>query len=216
MLSCQNQGPISQRYQDERRERFRPRSYFPPACVLQGPHRRRRAFAGRVRSSLPGSFLSTRVSVKLGLGPCGLILVSVFASRDRDGNHGAQQAPGAGAQHLGAGAEHHGRGEERRHWPGQRPVEQVVARAAGGLPPSQPLGAGGRAPLLSLWDVVEGGALAGCPQRISQASSCPRPLPMASSASRPSRYASPPETRLLSRGHRDTAGPQGRGIRPLE
>ena len=48
------------------------------------------------------------MSVKLDLGPPGLIPVSVFASRDRDGDHGAQQTSRAGRQHLCAGAEHHG------------------------------------------------------------------------------------------------------------
>lgn len=67
--------------------------------------------------------------------PPGLIPVSVFASRDRDGDHGAQQAPGAGGRHLHAGAEHHRRGEERGHGLGVCAVEQVAAQGPALLRP---------------------------------------------------------------------------------
>lgn len=100
------------------------------------------------------------MSVNLHLNSCpDSSHLCVFASRDRDGDHGTQQASRAGGRRVRAGAEHHGRGEERcRHVLGERAVEQVAtwgpspAVGAGvlqeGLPPASPwVGL-----LLSPWD----------------------------------------------------------------
>lgn len=156
----------------------------------------------------------------------GLIPVSVLASRDRDGDHGAQQAPRVGGQHLHAGAEHHRWGEERRHGLGECAVEQVGGPAwqvgytradAGEGCPQASLAS---EVLLSLWDeemgsAVRVGALAGVPPKDN-----PGPLPttqMVSSASQPSHLASclsfyftpwsPRESALLQR-HGDGADTQ--------
>lgn len=122
-------------------------------------------------------------------------------SRDRDGDHGAQQAPRAGGWHLGAGAEHHGRGEERRHRPGECPVEQVAV--------GQPSGGGGCCLLSGLgW---RRRCLGWAPTEDH-----PGPLP-ATQRSHPAAPApGPPEARLLSRDLGDSAGPPCCGAHPLE
>lgn len=128
----------------------------------------------------------------------GLIPVSVFAFRDRDGDHGAQQAPRVGGQHLHARAEHHRRGEECCHRLGECAVEQVGAALVPvlvlrwGCPQASLAGEGccsvsGMRRWAQQWGWV---SWLGCPLRITQGLFPPPKWQMVSSASQPSCSAS--------------------------